>query len=156
MAAIPRNPVRLVRRVDTFPDPTAGLVVFHTGFDEYFLSDGDVWVTAGGGGIVLPFGNAIGVRTLTMLVNGVVELFDVSSGIRPLGVVQAIHEDECLVRYIGLVHGFSDLSPGATQYASTGVGEIVEEPDPAASLVRVGQAITSSILAVQLDQPVFS
>lgn len=155
MAAIPRNSVRLVRRVETFPDPTAGLVVYHTGFDEYFLSDGDVWVTAGGGGIVLPFGNAIGVRTLTMLVDGVVELFDASVGVRPLGVVQTIYEDEVLVRWIGLVHGFSDMTPGATQYASTVDGMIVEEPDPAASLFRVGQAITANILAVQLDQPVF-
>jgi hypothetical protein len=53
-----------------------------------------------------------------------------------------------------MIHGFLDLTPGATQYASTEVGEIVEEPDETASLMRLGQAISATSMEVQLDQPV--
>ncbi len=155
MSARPRNPARLVRRVSEFPTASEGLVIFHTGFDEYFGSDGARWNTLDRGGAVFTVGVGVAARSAVMIDDmGDVTLLDVTSALRPLGVVSAVSDGQALIRWRGMIHGFLDLTPGATQYASTEVGEIVEEPDETASLMRLGQAISATSMEVQLDQPV--
>lgn len=156
MAAILRNPSSGGQTpvLDEFPSGAQGRQFFHSGFACAFVHDGARWKTLDGGAAVYPAANTVAELKLLRLVDGTLELFDVSVHTRATGVCVSIVDSDALVRWSGEVDGFVGLTPGSTYASSDTPGELTDAPGEGYALVRAGVAMLSTRLLVALDQPI--
>lgn len=155
MAAFARNPIGGNLQVLTdFPSGTAGMQFHHSGFGCAFVHNGSRWRTQDGGAGVYPAGVGVDALTAVTLVDGTLELLDVSVHERATGVVSAVVGADALVRWSGEIDGFAGLLPHSTYCGSGEPGLLTANPSPELSLMRLGVAQSATRLLVDIDQPV--
>lgn len=155
MAATPRNPPSggFVPTA-SLPTPVAGLSVYSTTFDEFFVAQDGVWRTADGGAALVTYALDTTVRSAITLISGVATRLDVRAHDYCAGVVQAIAAGLALVRWSGDVRGFAGLDPEQVYCGSSTPGQLTVSPDAGYPLIRVGRPSAADVLRVHLDPPI--
>lgn len=157
MAASRTNPGPVLRRLASLPDaPSAGRVVFHTGYGCGLLYNGTRWITLDGAGSLWPAAAEVVGGAPVVLEDGELRPIDPATDERASGVCSAVIDGLGLLISEGPVpRAFADLATGET-YVVGADGALTTEIDMDVHLLRVGYAATPTVFIVCLDQAILA